>query len=217
MKWWLLAATMTVLAACGGAATDPDGSGLSTALQPLEVGAKWVYETSDAAGADRAVKEVEVVRTETIEGVEAAVVESRRGSARTLVWLAQVDGRIVRLREEAWDGATVIDRRTFAPGSLRTPATIENLRVGQELDGDYVEKVVGADDAVLGQRPRVANYRIEAIDEKVVTPAGEFFAVRLRKLDGDGGEGKLTWYAPGVGKVREEGGRIEVLQSWSQP
>ena len=105
---------------------------------------------------------------------------------------------------------------------LLVPMNIEALVIGASPGADWINLKpaflnVFIDNSVLGQRPRVATYRIEAVDEKVVTPAGEFFTVRLRKLDGDGGEGKLTWYAPGVGKVREEGGRIEVLQSWTLP
>lgn len=218
MKRLVIMAVMAVLVGCGGGATDEDQQGgKSTALQPLEVGARWTYETSDAGGGDRAVKSVEVIRTEMLGETETAVVESRRGNGRTLVWLAEMDGRIVRLREESWEGETRMDRRGFAPGSLRTPASVGALRVGQELDGNYVEQVLADDDRVMGSRQRVATYRVEAVDEKIATPAGEFWSVRLRKLGDDGGEGKLTWYAPGVGKVREEGGRIEVLQSFSTP
>jgi len=214
-----MAAAVAVLAGCGGAGpSDGKGGGSrSFELQPLGVGMRWTYETSDAAGADRSVKQVEVLRHETLAGTEAAVVESRRGDNRSVVWLAEIDGRIVRLREETWEGATLIDRRAFAPGSLRAPASAKELRVGDELDGDYVEQVLGEDDAVLGARQRLASYFVDAVDDSVRTPAGEFFAVRLRKVGDDGGQGKLTWYAPGVGKVREEGGRIEVLQSWSAP
>lgn len=197
---------------------DPDGnSQLSRALQPLVPGTTWSYETSKADGSEREVKNVTVVRSEEIDGHEAAVVESVRGNNRTLVWLAEVDGRVVRLREELWQDETLVDRRAFAPGSLRTPAAIDALRPGTMLDGSYVEKALASDDRVIAERPRSPSYEVEAVAEEVTTPAGTFFAVKLRKLGDDGEEGKRIWYAPGVGKVREEGGRVEVLRSWSVP
>lgn len=221
MKRWLAAmAVGLAVAACGGSAAVDDGGGggsPANALQPLEVGTRWTYETSDAAGGDRQIKEVSVLRNETVGDLETTVLESRRGNSRTLVWLAEIEGRVVRVREESWEGETRMARRGFAPGSLRTPAAIEAVRVGDQFDGDYVEQVLADDDSVRGARQRVVSYVVEAVDDRVRTPAGEFGALRLRKLGDDGGEGKLTWYAPGVGKVREEGGRVEVLQSYSLP
>lgn len=198
---------------------DPgDPGGLGAALQPLEVGTRWTYETSDADGSDREVKEVAVIAVEALDGHEAAVLESVRGALRTRVWLADVDGKILRLREESWQGETLLDRRAFSPGSLRTPAGLGSLRVGDELDGTYVEKALAPDgDRVVAERRRTPRYRVEAVDAEVVTPAGTFFALELRRLGDDGEDGKVVWYAPGVGKVREEGGRIEVLRSWSAP
>mgnify|MGYP001275466384 CR=1 FL=1 len=221
MRLWTVAAAAILATGCQvieyevGGPGDPAPGAL--ALQPLEVGTTWSYETSRADGSEREVKEVAVIATEVIDGREAAVVESVRGKNRTGVWLAGVDGRVLRLREELWQHGTLVDRRGFSPGSLRTPATAESLREGAILDGSYVEKALASDDRVIAERQRTPSYEVEAVAEEVTTPAGTFFAVRLRKLGDDGEDGKRIWYAPGVGKVREEGGRIEVLRRWSKP
>jgi hypothetical protein len=227
-RWIASTLAPALLAACELAPIedsrqDPGGSrppvDAARQLQPLALGTTWTYETHKADGSDRTRKEVAVVDVEEVDGISAAVVESVRGESRTRVWLAVVDDRVVRLREEKWTGGALVDRRVFSPGSLRTPVEVGSLRVGEVLDGAYVEKALGPDDRVIAERSRTPSYRVEAIGEEVVTPAGTFFALKLRKLgdDGDDGDGKLVWYAPGVGKVREEGGRIEVLQSYSLP
>jgi hypothetical protein len=43
-------------------------------------------------------------------------------------------------------------------------------------------------------------------------PAGTFDAIVLRKV---GGSEKRYWYVRGVGKVKETGGQVEELVSWS--
>lgn len=212
MKRLLVGFQAALLLACGGGGDAGDEAVGKALLQPLEVGTTWVYYTTRADGSGPERKTTTVVRKEELNGSEASVFESVRGNLRTLVWLARDGDRIVRLREESWEGNTLIDRRGFRPGSLRAPATLADVRVGDVIDGGYEEQALAEDGTVLGARQRSPAYQVEAIDAEVRTPAGTFRAVQLLKLGDDGEEGKRVWYVPGVGKVREEGGRIEVLQ-----
>jgi hypothetical protein len=49
----------------------------------------------------------------------------------------------------------------------------------------------------------------------VTVPAGTFTAVYLQKVSATGGSAKTYWYVPGVGKVKESGGQLEELVSYS--
>lgn len=207
MRWTVLALAL-VWAACGPA------DDLNRPLQPLEVGSSWSYETSDLDGSDAEVKTVKVLRREQVRGIEAVVLESTRGTEVTRVWLAEVDGKIVRLREENSDGATLLDLRDFLPGSLRTPAKLAGLQVGDEIPMPYEEQSIASDGTVLGSVRRTPSMVVEDVDDVVKTPAGEFRCLRLRKLGDDGSDGKQIWYAPGVGKVQEKGGRLEKLKRY---
>jgi hypothetical protein len=202
-------------AGCGGGTGTANGA-LSEPLQPLVQGASWTYRTSAADGSNVEEKVSTVTGFEDVGGVQAAVVETRHTGKVSRVWLAEVDGRILRLREETVETNKPPERRRFEPGSLRTPATAEGLKVGQTLPSNYAEIVLDANDAELSRTERAPVWTVEALDDEVDTPAGRFGAVRLRRSgsESDGSADKRVWYAPGVGKVKEQGAKLEVLASY---
>lgn len=201
---------------CGGGGAGAAQQAATEPLQPLEVGATWTYETTSADGTNAEEKTSTVLRTEETGGVEATVVETRHTGKVSRVWLADVDGRILRVREETEETNKPPERRRFEPGSLRTPATIAGLRVGQTLESSYLEIVLDASDGELSRTQRSPVWTVEALDDEVDTPAGRFGAIRLRRSgsESDGSGEKRVWYAPGVGKVKEQGAKIELLTAY---
>jgi hypothetical protein len=71
--------------------------------------------------------------------------------------------------------------------------------------------------------PRGHTFEVLAVDEEVTVPAGTFNCVkveRVRTLGAEAGALVWYWYAPGVGKVREERPiemEVEELMSVSIP
>lgn len=200
----------------GGAGPGQQGDGAALPLQPFTVGTSWTYQTSRGDGTEVSEKTATVIALEDVDGVEAAVIETRRGQKVSQVWLGEVDGRILRLREETREPGQIPELRRFEPGSLRTPATMEGLRVGQTLPSSYVEVVLDDAGTELARIDRQPAWSVEALDDQVETPAGTFGAIRLLRLgdEADGALEKRVWYAPGVGKVKEQGNRIELLKSY---
>jgi hypothetical protein len=198
---------------CGGGGLGEEGNPLAATLQPLAVGSSWTYRSSKADGSQPDEKTTTVVRREEVNGIDAAVFETRRGDKVSQVWLGELDGRILRLREETREPNVPPELRRFEPGSLRTPATLDGIRVGQVLPSEYVEIFLFEDGEERFRVSRAPVWKVEAVGEEVETPAGRFGAIRLLRTgnDDDGTSEKRIWYAPGVGKVREQGARLEEL------
>lgn len=103
-------------------------------------------------------------------------------------------------------GAAVVVRRTWT--DARGAAETEDSRAERRADGVYFDGLLALPlPAVPGARwaapPR--EYRVEALDARALTPAGEFegcLRVGYLIAGGDGGSGERL-YAPGVGLVRE--------------
>jgi hypothetical protein len=209
---WAAGALAVVALGCGGAPVE-EGNSAALTLQPMTVGSSWTYRSQKADGGMQEEKTSTVIRREMIDGIDAAVIETRRGDKVSQVWLGVVDGRILRLREETREPHVPAELRRFEPGSLRAPATLEGIRVGQVLPSKYDEVFLfetGEDRFRIAREPV---WTVEAVGEEVETPAGRFGTVRLLRTgnDEDGTAEKRVWYAPGVGKVQERGARLEQL------
>ena len=63
------------------------------------------------------------------------------------------------------------------------------------------------------QAVKLVTGKINGLD--VTVPAGTFTAVYIQKVSATGGSAKTYWYVPGVGKVKELGGQLEELVSYS--
>jgi hypothetical protein len=50
--------------------------------------------------------------------------------------------------------------------------------------------------------------------ESVTVPAGTFDAIKLMRVSSSQGAVKTYWFAKNVGKVKEEGGQLEELESY---
>jgi hypothetical protein len=192
------------LAACGGeGAVDPAPS-----LFPLAVGRRWVYRVTERDGAVE--EKVQTVTGTTSEGGALAyrLVTARGGDETRSVQRVDEGGRLVRLREEVLEGGAVIERLRFVPAALR----LDLVRTAQGIsyDSAHVEERLDAGGAVVGTVSKALRFEVEAVDERVVVPAGEFRALRLRR-EGESGVVKTFWYAFGVGKVKESGGQTEEL------
>lgn len=195
----LCAALLALAIACRPSATaTPSGA----SYFPLELGARWLYETT-----------------------------FRGPSTRTSMTVVAV----CRIRDSAREGQMfLVATCGETPASAGQPASTELLQ-GQFLvrDGSRLLEpllvgqdgqprprdppdVIGRTDLRVGQtwlwqgeigdEERTTEYRV-ANRGRVLTPAGEFDAVRLLVTDRSGGPRSAVerWYAPGIGLVRESG------------
>jgi hypothetical protein len=196
------------LLACGGERLEPPAP---PQLFPLAVGNAWTYRVTEADGA--VIEKVQTVTGTTSEGGAAAfTLVSVRGNRQTRS-VQRVDeaGRLVRLREEGSEDSDTRDRFRFMPFALRVDTS--RTRLQDSYESAHVEERLGADGGVLERTDKSYRFVVEAVDDRVVVPAGEFSAVRVRRESGSGAV-KTYWYAFGVGKVKESGGQTEELSAY---
>jgi hypothetical protein len=176
---WLLA---LLLAACSD--SSPTGPDPDAELWPRQVGDEWVYRLSyvDETGAELGVARqdtVRVVRDTVDNGVTWSVMEANpllvAGARPGLYYLGDFPDGV-------WFANNLSRDPIFntGPGGLtfKYPASTRD------------RYLLAYEDAVM---------RVEAVNARVVVPAGTFQAVRYTS-----GVGTSHWVAPGVGIVRAE-------------
>ena len=206
----LLTTTTLALAACGSAGDD--------ALFPLGEGHRWTYQVSTAVDEADAASESLVLRTQGTDTIDGAVSWRRRSDSGIEYWLRSDATGVYRIasrnpleREPQLDNPRrYVLRKPYVVGTeWVAPTTTYVLARKNELPREvrYIEKF----------KALPMTYRIEALDEKVKTPAGEFEGclrvagraeVRLY-VDAlfqwrDIPLATLEWYCPRVGLVRLE-------------
>jgi len=199
----------------GGAGALPPGEG---SFFPLTTGNSWTFRVTDAG--------VVTMKTQTIGPLEPvggtgpnkdtmayrATTEKDDGGDMTVSWQAEVDGKIVRYREQSFaaTGGAVELEEHWDPYKLRVDATDAHLMQGATWTETYSEtKMLTGMPAMTAAGSDA--WRVIAVDESVTVPAGTFDALVIEKM---GGTPKRYWFVRNVGKVKETGTQTEELASY---
>jgi hypothetical protein len=191
--------------ACGK--LDPHMPGAGESLFPLALGNRWTYVVRESDG-DVKTK-VQTITATTADG--AFIMETATGNDSTISTQRANGTQLLREYEESRELDVVLDRVRFVPPSLRVD--LQETRLGATYDATFTEEHLDAAGNVITRTPKQNHFAIEAVDELIQVPAGEFRAVRIRR-DTEGGAAKTYWYVRGVGKIREVGGQIEEMSNW---
>ncbi len=228
---------MVWLVGCGGGGSlppGPDGQGPSNpqlpgppvqppvnpppeapqSLWPLTTGSSWTYRITDPLKGvfDKAV---EVLGPQTVPGTDltATLVRSVQPHLEERSWQMELqNGMVVRLREEDLKAGAVVRVTTWSP------ATVKSLAQAQQEGWTYestIRELTRQDDGTVEEKDRTYVWRVLAVNETVSVPAGTFtnaIKVQRDRPDKEGKE-RFYWLVPGVGKVKEDGERLEELVS----
>jgi hypothetical protein len=185
----------------GDPAQDPE-----TSLYPLVDGAQWSYLVTTTGGQILGMDVTEAHET-TWKGSQAweLIDEADDEGEWNISVLMRIGDMVARVHREEMieqNKAAIID---YDPGFVRVSEAWTEVGIKQEL----LYKRTAYDG--LGLNPDVEDrghtFEVLAIDEEVTVPAGTFNCVKIERVRTVGAEsGALVWYwyAPGVGKVREE-------------
>lgn len=211
---WTLLLLAKALAACG---QDPPPAPVEKGeYHPLVAGAMWRYAHDDWT---------ETVTLErTIRSGEPAFLMSGspnpKDRLRSDAVLTKVGGRVARVSKEEYlisagtAEATLQSSITYGVGFTRFNEDWADQSVGYTETPEYVRV-----ETRPGAQPRPAQQRrhtfeIVSLSAEVVTAAGTFNCMQVRRtkdweaeadgIDASDAQTKLFWFAPGVGKVREE-------------
>jgi hypothetical protein len=187
-----------------GDGDDPDP--IEDSLYPLVDGAKWTYLVTTTGGQVLGM-DITYLEETTWNGSKAwdLIDEPNEEGKWNSSVIMRIGDLIARVhREEMVDQNTtaIID---YDPGFVRvseawiTPGIMEELLYDRTAyDGQGQNPDV---------EPRGHTLEVLAVDEQVTVPAGTFDCVKIERVRTVGAEsGALVWYwyAPGIGKVREE-------------
>lgn len=186
-------------------------------LLPLKAGNTWTYTVTD--GAEIGTKTVTIGAVETVGGtgpskaLKASKSTTLKSSgAQTLSWQAEVDGRVVRYREQSIKkNGTVGDEVHWAQPNLRVDNSPAHTVAGATWTETNKETTLEKGESFT--HDVTDTWTVEAVDVEVKVPAGTFRAIQFKKVS-ESGAIKKFWYARGVGKVKEEGGQVEELSTY---
>jgi hypothetical protein len=222
-RWFAVAALL--LAACGeeqaGEGTPDAGSTACATpaaerLLPLAVGRRWTYQVSEDGG-PATIKATTVEILEDVGGTKAGTVAYRVRTEKidgvTVSWQEDTCDGIVRHREQSFDLAGALDSdQYYVPGKPRVDDTAAHRTAGATWVTEYTEVEEDPVTGAIKTTSKADRWTVEAVDEEVTVPAGTYRALRLHRVgEEDGQAEKRYWFAPGVGKLREEGSQLEEL------
>jgi hypothetical protein len=219
------AAAVTVLAGamgCGSSTPSPMTGVCPTradgALLPFAAGNTWNYRVNDTGVVTN--KTNTVMPQEIIGGTgphkdEMAfkVVTAKGVMDQTISYQIPDGDKVIRLRELSFSASTGEEEldEHWDPHKLHIDGSAEHTVAGAQWLEDYQETKtpVGGTSTTAEARDL---WSVKSECESVTVPAGTFQAVKIQKV---GGSGKMYWYAWGVGKLKETGGQLEELTSYS--
>ncbi|MBX5482163.1 MAG: hypothetical protein IRZ16_10055 [Myxococcaceae bacterium] len=224
----MAALAATLVCACGGpndalpggerpGLTDPGAlnqPGTAGSLCPLTTGSTWTYRiTDDVAGTFE--KTVSVLGPRAVPGapgVSAVAVENVEPSLSELSFeIVDDEGLVFRIREEDARGGTLARVTRFTPPVVKSLAVPKPA--GWQNAGTTTEVEESPSGAVLDTKEKTFVWTVVATDETVTVPAGTFpHALHLRRTRTDKQDYvRDYWLVAGIGKVREDGERLEEL------
>jgi len=212
-------AAALALAACGGGSIpsgDPPPGGAGT-LAPLGTGATWRYEIDDPLRG-KFEKVVQVVGPRPIPDstASAILVVDTEPTQEERAWLVEKDGFVLRAREEDWKTGETAPARvtTWSPAAPKTLSVA--APVGYTYTATVTESEWSATDGITGVKDQVYRFTVLAKDVPLTVQGRTYTCLQVKRERVDKlGDDRIYWLAPDVGKVREEGERIEQLLEYT--
>ena len=200
----------------------PPDPGEYDSRYPLVDGATWVYAKTTAGGQVLGREEIEAFHV-SHEGEDAImIVDSPNADGEWTESVLMRQGstilRVAKTRQNALGPYSLVD---YDPGFIRIDDGWE--AVGELGDLTYTRTETDPGGLNPDVEERGHEWTVNALDEVVSVPAGTFDCIsvtRVRTTGATAGETVHFWFAPGVGKVREqrpESGEIEELLEFDIP
>jgi hypothetical protein len=215
------------VSACGSldpkADTTPEDAGTAArVLLPLETGNSWTYRVTDGDVVETKIQTVGELEPVGGSGPHADVMAFRMttvrgvdGANETVSFQGYSGSRVVRYREQAYNATTgdLDIEEHWDPYKLRVDQAEEFLEDGASFLETYDETKL-----VPGEEPTTATrsdrWTVLAASVTVTVPAGTFEALKINRVSSSQGAVKTYWFVENVGKVKEEGGQLEELESY---
>jgi hypothetical protein len=189
-----------------GESETGDTGGEEGSLYPLVDGAEWSYVVKSTSGQILGMDNTAISET-TWDGMPAfALTDEPNANGNWSVSTLVRDGDAVfRVHREEMGQAGTTAILDYTPGFIRARDSWTTVGFMEEILYDRTEYDANGQNPMVEARGHT--YEVLAINEEVTVPAGTFNCVkveRVRTIGTESGALAIFWYAPGVGKVREE-------------
>jgi hypothetical protein len=193
---------------------------------PLVAGAKWTYRHTTL---DKDPwNEVATLSETTYEGEPAFVMEDEedaKGAQTRSTFIVKGTGVWRAFREVHVNGALALQVK-YDPEFLRYDEGWSKVGQSETLDDDWTQTCVMMSVAskcapgAVQTGKTTHKYTVANLHVDIEVPAGKFDAIEIERFNPDESETRRFWFAPGVGKVREEdaeSGAVEELAAYEVP
>ena len=209
-----LAALTIAVAGCGagcsggsGTVTGDPGAASGKNYLPLSVGASWTYAVTAATGmTGQGTITVEAAENAPGDGQSALRVHTVLLDGGTIAWQQSTGAGVVRLEEKQLDqtGAVLVDKQ-YAPPILVLDESAAHLVSGATWTEQYMETKTPSTKKKATKE--TTDWTVEAVADTVTVPAGTYTCIRVRRnhTSSKTPSNTVSWYADGVGKVKETG------------
>ena len=196
---------------------EAGGRSSSDHYLPMAVGDEWSYEVVDPFIGGAPESKLQTMAQEfTPEGLDAPVFlqVTQKASGTTENWLRRQDDVVVRLQQQDFDILGNLERTTtYVPTRTRLDETPERLVEGATWSDDWI-RVVEDPTGLETKRETVSDqWSVLGVDVPCETGWGlQLSCLHVSRVRLAGGTSQKEYYfARGYGKVREEGGVVEIL------
>lgn len=214
-------AALAATAACSDKPPDVDCS-VQGRYFPLRTGGSWTFQVVDDNGTTSKTQTVGAL--EDVGGQKAGTMAYRlttqKPGGMVISWQEDTGTAVVRHREQDLAGATQTDEY-YTPFHTRVDESAEHTVEGASWTETYMELVTDMATGAQTMTTKTDTWMVEAVDDAVSVPAGDFCALKVRRMttvDGATSANKTYWFSRGVGKIREEttnGNETEELVSYT--
>jgi hypothetical protein len=209
-----------------GDALEHFDAGATDSRFPLAAGARWTYRHTSLT--KDSWDEIATMRDTTYEDKPAFILEDEEdaeGAQTRSTLVVQGTGVYRAYREVHVSGALALQVK-YDPAFLRYDEAW--LKVGETmtLDDDWTQTCIMTSVAskcapgAVQTGKTTHKYTVVDTHVDISVPAGKFDAIEIERFNPDASETRRFWFAPGVGKVREEdveSGAVEELADFLVP
>jgi hypothetical protein len=204
-------------------AADSFDAGAADSRFPLVDGASWTYRHTSLT--KQPWNEVASMSKTIYDGKPAFILEDEEdaeGAQTRSTLVVQGKGVFRAFREVRVGGALALQVK-YDPAFLRFDEAWTKVGQNETLDDDWTQMCIMASVAskcapgAVQTGKTTHTYTVAATHVEIEVPAGKFDTIEIERFNPDESETRRFWFAPGVGKVREEdaeSGAVEELAEY---
>jgi hypothetical protein len=201
-------------------------AGATDSRFPLADGARWTYRHTSLT--KEPWNEVATMSSTTYEGKKAFILEDEEdaeGAQTRSTFVVQGTGVYRAFREVRVNGELALQVK-YDPAFLRFDEAWTKVGDTETLDDDWTQTCIMTSIAskcapgAVQTGTTTHKYTVVDVNVEVQVPAGKFDTIEIERFNPDESETRRFWFAPGVGKVREEdaeSGAVEELAEYDVP